>query len=150
MSKKLVFVCLGNICRSPLAEGIAREYVGEMKYDLIVDSAGISGAHRGELPHHLSQRVAKENGIDISGLRSSPVSVYMEADYFIAMDSSNVADLLRLGIERDKVLKIGDYGLEGRDVPDPYYGGIDSFYQVRDMLEVAVKNICDSIASGAV
>lgn len=78
------------------------------------------------------------------------MSVYMEADYFIAMDSSNVADLLRLGIERDKVLKIGDYGLEGRDVPDPYYGGIDSFYQVRDMLEVAVKNICDSIASGAV
>lgn len=143
---KLVFVCLGNICRSPLAEGIAREYVREMGYDFEVDSAGISGSHRGEAPHRLSQHVAKEMGIDISGFKSSQVSPYMDGDYFIAMDMSNFNDLLRLGIPKQKVLKIGDYGLDGRDVPDPYYGGVDGFYQVRDMLKIAIKNLCDELA----
>ena len=143
--KKVVFVCLGNICRSPLAEGIARAYVAQRGYEIEVDSAGTSGYHDGEPPHHYSIDVARKHGMDIRGLRSSRVSAYMEADLFVAMDSANVADLLRLGIESSKVVKVGEYGLDGADIPDPYYKGIEGFDEVYEMLEVSVKRLLDSL-----
>lgn len=147
VKKKIVFICLGNICRSPLAEGIAREYARSKNYAFEFDSAGISNSHRGESPHLLSQEVSMQIGVDISHLISRPVSFYdqFEVDYFVAMDAQNIRDLLSIGINEEKILKIGDFGLQGADIPDPYYGGLDGFLEVRGMLEVSVKNLCDEL-----
>lgn len=144
--KKVLFVCLGNICRSPLAEGIARDYIASRGYEIIVDSAGTSGYHIDETPHHYSILVAKKFGIDISMLRGSKVSVYMNFDFFVAMDSKNVSDLIALGVDRDKIVKIGDYGLDGRDIPDPYYKGLDGFFEVFELLDISVKKFLDLIS----
>lgn len=143
--KKVLFVCLGNICRSPLAEGIARDYVASRDYGILVDSAGTSSYHIGESPHHYSILVAKKFGIDISMLKGLKVSAYMNFDFFVAMDSENVRDLIALGINKDKIVKIGDYGLDGRDIPDPYYKGLDGFFEVFELLNISVKNFLDSI-----
>lgn len=142
---KVVFICLGNICRSPLAEGIAREYIRQNNLKIQVDSAGISGFHSGERPHHNSIAVAKKFGIDISDLRSSKVSPYMEADFFVAMDQSNVEELKKIGIDKQKIVKMGDYGLDGKDIPDPYYKGIEGFLEVFELLHTSVKVFLDSI-----
>ncbi|WP_104697629.1 MULTISPECIES: low molecular weight protein-tyrosine-phosphatase [unclassified Helicobacter] len=142
---KVVFICLGNICRSPLAEGIAREYIRQKGWSIQVDSAGISGFHSGERPHHNSIAVAKKFGINISELRSSKASPYMEADLFVAMDQSNVEGLREIGIDSHKIVKIGDYGLDGKDIPDPYYKGLDGFLEVFELLDRSVKIFLDSI-----
>ena len=144
--KKIVFICLGNICRSPLAEGIARDLIKQMNLDIEVDSAGISGYHRGEPPHELSQQVAREMGLDISDLKSSKVSPYMQADLFVAMDNQNIRDLLALGIDKKKIIKLGDYGLCGKEIPDPYYKGIDGFYEIRDLLKVSITEFLKDIS----
>ncbi|WP_332908900.1 invasion protein CiaB [Helicobacter anatolicus] len=147
MEMKVVFVCLGNICRSPLAEGIAKKYAYEKKYNFAINSAGTSGYHNGEPPHKISIEVAKTKGIDISNQKSQKVSPYMEADFYIAMDEENVIQLKNLGIAAKNILKIGDFGLGGKDIPDPYYGGIEGFYEVYDLLEVGVKNCLDYLFS---
>lgn len=140
----ILFVCLGNICRSPLAEGIARCYADKLGLDMKIDSAGISGWHNGENPCEGSIRVARKNGIDISCLKSRKVSIYADDsfDLIVAMDKGNVGDLLELGFDKNKVVKLGEFGLKDADVPDPYYfkdgSGFENVYQ---MIDTGIRNL---------
>lgn len=140
-------VCLGNICRSPLAEGILQSKVYG---DVIVDSAGTSGYHEGELPDKRSIEVAHKYGLDITNQRSRKFrrKDFQEFDLIYAMDVSNYTDILSLASteeEKEKVIMIlnESYPEEDRNVPDPYYGGEMGFENVYRMLDEA----CNVIAS---
>lgn len=139
--KSILFVCLGNICRSPLGEGIAREIIRKHKLDIRVDSAGISAYHSGDAPDTRSIKVARENGIDIEDLRSRQVNVYsdMDFDLILAMDSSNYQALLDLGFKNVRLL--GDFGLNGRDIRDPYLGGDEGFRKVYEEVKICVEEL---------
>lgn len=144
--KSLLFVCLGNICRSPLAEGIAREYAKKHNIDLVVDSAGTSRNHEGEKPCDRSITVARKNGIDITHQRARQInsSDFSKFDMVIALDSSNYANLSKMGCKN--LYKLGDFGANGADVPDPYYySGYDGFDEVFSMIEGCVKNLIETI-----
>ena len=141
--QSVLFVCLGNICRSPLAEGIAKSMNDRFEWHLKIDSCGTSAFHRGEPPHRQSIRIAKENGIDISMQKSRPISVYgdMEFDLIVAMDSNNKRDILALGFPKEKVVKLGDFD-NGVDVPDPYYcNSDDGFREVYNLIESLLEKM---------
>lgn len=144
MIKSVLFVCLGNICRSPLAEGIARHYDPRGKYD----SAGISGYHRGEKPCKGVVVIAKKNDISLEGITSRPIRYPKdnEFDLIVCMDSQNYQDLLELGFSKEKIKKLGDFGFRGEDVPDPYYyiGG-EGFAKVFTMIESGVKEMLQTL-----
>lgn len=145
--KKVLFVCLGNICRSPLAEGIAREYIKEKKLDIEVDSCGTGSWHIGEPPCTNSIKVAKLHGIDISALRARQVSKedFTAFDTIIALDGDNMATLLQMGCPRLKLYKLGEFGWNNEDVPDPYFfDGFEGFEHVYRMIDECVKNLFDS------
>ncbi|NQY94270.1 MAG: low molecular weight phosphotyrosine protein phosphatase [Campylobacteraceae bacterium] len=134
MLKKLLFVCLGNICRSPLAEGIARDYINKNNLDIIVDGAGTGDWHVGNAPYPNVQKVSLEFGIDISGLKARQVTHddFTEFDLLIGLDEKNVADLKNLGCIN--VVKLGNYVDGNPDIPDPYffegYEGYDTVYKL--------------------
>ncbi|WP_435577838.1 low molecular weight protein-tyrosine-phosphatase [Gilvibacter sp.] len=140
---RILMVCLGNICRSPLAEGIMRaKLFGRKEFE--VDSAGTGGWHAGEAPDPRSVAIAKENGLDISAQRGRQFSVtdYDRFDHIFVMDNSNYRDVIRLARndqDKQKVSMILDAIFPGDnvDVPDPYYGGSDGFANVYDMLDQA-------------
>lgn len=145
---RLLFVCLGNICRSPLAEGIARHLAAQYGYDIDVDSAGTSGWHEGEPPCPNSVKVARLHGIDIASLRARRVRHEDKRNFthIIALDRNNKADLEAMGFE--KVLLLGDFGgFDGESVPDPYYfQGFEGFEKVYAMIEKAVKDLLQKVA----
>lgn len=133
-------VCLGNICRSPLAEGIMRSKLNFTKFD--IDSAGTSGSHRGQAPDKRSIAVAKNKGIDISKQASRKLTTadLENYDYIFVMDNSNYRDTIALAQteeQKAKVHKILDWAFphEDLDVPDPYYGGDSGFDNVYRMLD---------------
>ena len=134
---KILMVCLGNICRSPVAEGVMKSKAEEHGLSITVDSAGTSGWHNGELPDNRSMANAKENGIDISDQRSRRVSLsdFEEFDLLYAMDESNYNNLLNMSPEKyhHKVKMILNeiHPGENMSVPDPYYGN-DGFQLVFD------------------
>jgi len=143
-------VCLGNICRSPLAEGILKSKVDTTK--VFVDSAGTGGWHVGDQPDQRSIAVANKNGIDITNQRGRKFSTYdfEQFDYIFVMDNSNYRDVLKLANseeERQKVQLILDEIFPGEnvDVPDPYYGGANGFEQVFKMLDEACELIAQRI-----
>ena len=131
-------VCLGNICRSPLAHGIMEAKCEQLDLNWEIDSAGTSGWHIGEVPDARSIEVAKTNGIDISNQKSRKFekSDFQNYDLILAMDVSNFNDILSLSnteAERDKVRLILNYLYpnENRQVPDPYYeGGFEGVYKM--------------------
>lgn len=134
---RILFVCLGNICRSPLAEGILRHVAGDGPVD--VDSAGTGGWHIGDPPDHRSIAVALKHGIDIAGQRGRKVDAgdFEAFDLIFAMDRSNLASLRGLApLETQHKLHLFlDYTLgTARDVPDPYYEGPEGFETVYNML----------------
>lgn len=142
--RSILFVCLGNICRSPLAEGIAREIIREQGLAIEVDSAGTSGWHIDEPPCQGSRHIAKAHGFSIDDLRGRRISVYADDrfDLIIALDSQNYRDILALGFDKAKVRKLGEYGLEGADVPDPYtYRDMEGFEAVYAMIERGVRHL---------
>jgi len=147
---KVLMVCLGNICRSPLAHGILESKVSKNGLNWMVDSAGTSGWHNGEKPDKRSIEVAQQNGIDISNQQSRQfVSTDFDAfDLILAMDVSNFNDIISLAKtdeQRSKVKMILNYSFpsENRQVPDPYYeGGFEGVYL---MLEEACENIISSV-----
>ncbi|CAN7302990.1 low molecular weight protein-tyrosine-phosphatase [Pararhizobium sp. LjRoot238] len=134
---RILFVCLGNICRSPLAEGIFRHL--SRGYPVEVDSAGTGGWHIGDLPDRRSIAVAGRHGIDITGQRGRKIdaSDFEAFDLIFAMDRNNLATLRALAppAARRKLHLFLDYtlGVE-RDVPDPYYEGPEGFEAVYSML----------------
>lgn len=144
---RILMVCLGNICRSPLAEGILRSKVYSSK--TFVDSAGTGAYHAGELPDRRSIAIAKENGIDITDQKARKFSVndFDNFDLIYVMDSSNqhyVLEMARNDEDRAKVKLILNeiFPGENLDVPDPYYGGTFGFKNVYKMLD----EVCEIIA----
>ncbi len=143
-------VCLGNICRSPLAEGILKSKVDTAK--IHVASAGTGGWHVGELPDPRSIEVARKNGLDITDQRGRKFSAYdfETYDYIFVMDTSNYRDVIALAqseSEKRKVQLILDELFPGEnvDVPDPYYGGDQGFDHVYKMLDEACEKIAKRI-----
>jgi len=145
---KVLMVCLGNICRSPLAQGILESKVST--FDVFVDSAGTSGYHEGSLPDTRSIAVAEKHGIDITNQRSRKFSAtdFDEFDIIYAMDTSNYSNILKLARNTEdkyKVKMILDElpTSDIKNVPDPYYGGAKGFDNVYAMLATA----CEVIAT---
>lgn len=143
----ILMVCLGNICRSPLAEGILKSKLDTEKFH--IDSAGTSGHHTGELPDSRSIAIARDNGLDITDQRSRKFtkSDFNDFDYIYVMDNNNYNDVTRLTNNENEKRKVKLILNEispkrGLDVPDPYYGGEDGFKKVFEMLDEA----CDVIA----
>ena len=146
MSKSIIFVCLGNICRSPIAEGVAKKYCLEKGYDFKISSAGTGSWHLGEAPCENSIKVAMQNSVDISKQRAVQFTQRdaNNHDYVIGLDSSNVQNIKKLG--QEKVYKLGDFGFDGKDVPDPYFfDGFEGFDKVFNMIDICVKNLLDDI-----
>lgn len=143
--QRIIFVCLGNICRSPLAEGIAKAYAASEGLSLDVESAGTSNHHVGEPPCENSIAIAKENGIDISHysaqqFRTQDISKF---DAIIALDRSNYAHLKQMGAG-EKLYLLGNFGSNGEDVPDPYFfKGFEGFDRVFKMIESCVHCFFD-------
>jgi protein-tyrosine phosphatase len=146
--KSILFVCLGNICRSPLAEGIASKLNEEHQLNLTINSAGTGSWHVGEAPCPNSIEIAKKHHIDISTLKGQQVSKedFESYDLIIGLDDSNMNDLKKLGCKN--LEKLGDYGFNGADVPDPFYfDGFEGFHKVFEMIETAVTHLLKSKTS---
>src|SRR5688572_28272834 len=149
---KILFVCLGNICRSPTAEAVVRALAGREfpGLDVEVDSAGTADYHVGEPPDRRTIAAARRRGYELAGLRARQVTVadFSGFDYVLAMDRANLAELgrragsgtARLGLFMD--FAPGD----DAEVPDPYYGGIDDFERVLDLCEAAARGLLAEIS----
>jgi protein-tyrosine phosphatase len=153
-SVKVLFVCLGNICRSPTAEGVFRHYVREAGLEdrITIDSAGTGDYHIGDPPDPRACAVAATRGYDLSALRGRQVSKkdFAEFDYILAMDSYNLRDLKRLA-PRDyehKVRLFTEFCSTGEcAVPDPYGGGPQGFERVLDLVEDSARGLLRHIKS---
>lgn len=152
---KVLFVCLGNICRSPTADGIFRELLvrEKLNHHISVDSAGTGNWHIGKPPDSRTISAARQRGYDLSLLRARQVSApdFATFDYVLAMDKFNLVDLQKmkpptyaghLGL----FLEFGSQG-DYRDVPDPYHGGQDDFELVLDLVEDAALGLLNHIRS---
>ncbi len=132
MFKSVLFVCLGNICRSPLAEGAFRAEVARRKLSIVTDSAGTAAYHIDEKPDPRAIATAKRNGVDISALRGRQVKPadFTRFDHIVAMDADNLANLKRI-MPADSTAELSlmlDWaGRAGESVQDPYYGDEDCF-----------------------
>lgn len=151
MPKKILMVCLGNICRSPLAEGILRS---KLSNDFIIDSAGTGGWHAGEQPDKRSILTAKNRGVDITyqKARKFQKSDFDNFDYIYVMDNQNFKDVSSLAENENHKAKVQlileeIFPGERVDVPDPYYGGQDGFERVYDMLDEACEIIAKKLAN---
>ncbi len=150
---KVLFVCMGNICRSPTAEGVFRRVAEEarMLESLNIDSAGTHDYHVGKPPDTRAQAAARGRGYDLSSLRARQVSRadFEEFDYVLAMDSDNLRNLERLCPRelRDKLHLFLDFSARyrGMEVPDPYYGGARGFELVLDMVEDASRGLLERV-----
>ena len=145
---KILMVCLGNICRSPLAEGILREKARAAGLDWEIDSAGTNGYHIGEAPHHLSQKVARQNGLDISRQRARKFTAndFQRFDKIYAMASDVVDDMRHIagrqfeGSKVDLLLNEVHPG-HNEDVPDPWYGPEPGYHEVYKLISDAADKI---------
>ena len=149
MIKSVLFVCLGNICRSPTAECIFREKVKISKLDIFCDSAGTASWHAGSFPYQPMQLAAKNRGFDMSQLRARQIKIadFNEFDLLVVMDQENRSNLQKLCPEQlDKVNLLTDYSLEDLEydyVPDPYY--TRNFNQTLDIIEASLNGLVESV-----
>ncbi|GAA4302741.1 low molecular weight protein-tyrosine-phosphatase [Aestuariibaculum suncheonense] len=147
---KILMVCLGNICRSPLAEGILKSKLPQNNFT--VDSAGTANYHSGSQPDQRSIAVARKYGLDISNLKARQfvVSDFDSFDYIYVMDESNYQNVLSLARNEDDKAKVEfilneTYPNQNHPVPDPYYGGNEGFENVYNMLDEACSIIAKKL-----
>lgn len=151
--QRILFVCMGNICRSPTAEGVVRARAERMgvaeRFEF--DSAGTHGYHIGNPPDKRARQAAEERGIDLSSLRARQVSAsdFTGFDHILAMDRDNL-DMLRQACPAEHRHKLGLFlGYSARfdedEVPDPYYGGPEGFQRVLDLIEDAAAGLLDQL-----
>lgn len=144
---RILFVCMGNICRSPIAEGVLRHQLRELALSVEIDSAGTHGYHEGAPPDPRAQAAAARRGIDISMLRARRVvpEDFLRFDLLLAMDEDNRAALLELAAEEHhhKVRLLLEFARDAAltNVPDPYYGGTIGFERVLDLVEEAMPGL---------
>ena len=152
---RLLFVCLGNICRSPMAEGVFRRVAEEQgvldRFE--IDSAGLGDWHAGQAPDTRAQQAAGNRGIDISGQSARQVTGadYDRFDLLLAMDSANYEKLTELAPKeaRHKVRQFLDFAPQTgtRDVPDPFFGGREGFDHALDLIEAAARGLLADLLS---
>jgi protein-tyrosine phosphatase len=148
LKTRILFVCMGNICRSPTAEGVMRHLLAErgLAGEIDVESAGTGGWHAGNPPDARATATARARGITLDGAaRQVTRSDFEDFDLLVAMDRDNLADLRAIappGTEHKLRMLIAD----GRDVPDPYYGGPRGFEQVLDLVQTACEQLLDDLA----
>ncbi len=148
-TKKILVVCMGNICRSPTADGVLRKKVADagLTEALVIDSAGTHGYHAGHAPDQRSQAEAQKNGYDLSDIESRRVTEedFYAFDLILAMDQDNLAHLRDMEPDdgRATLRLFLDYhpSRRGEEVPDPYYGGRAGFAHVLDLIEVAADGL---------
>lgn len=148
--KNVLFVCLGNICRSPAAEGVLRAMAAERGVDVNIESAGTGGWHAGDPPDARMMKAAAKRGVDISYQRARQVDLsdFYQFDYLLAMDLSNHTDLLEMAPPNrtcDIRLFLDFANCETRETPDPYYGGADGFERVLDLIELGAEGFLDHL-----
>lgn len=149
----VLFVCLGNICRSPTAHGIFQQKVNQagLNAHVHIDSCGTGAWHVGNAPDERSVEAARKKGYDLSQLRARKLSVddYARFDYILAMDARNLADVMKLAPKdyTGKMTLFLDYdkGEELTEVPDPYYGGSQGFERVIQLVEAASDGLLEDI-----
>ena len=147
---KILMVCLGNICRSPIAEGVLQHKSQQAGLKWLVESAGTNGYHNGEAPHHLSQKITASKGIDISNQRSRQFTKqdFEHYDLIYAMANDVMDDIKEIGgvrFDSKKTFLFLEelFPGESKDVPDPWYGNEEGYIEVYDLIE---KN-CDAIVN---
>ncbi|WP_166265912.1 low molecular weight protein-tyrosine-phosphatase [Marinobacter caseinilyticus] len=154
-STSVLFVCMGNICRSPTAEGVFRRAVEQtgLMGRIRIESCGTGGWHVGKAPDRRAVAAAKARGIDIAGLRAQQFADedLQRFDYVLVMDRANLADLVRVwqrrgGTQPELFLTYGS-AFDVEEVPDPYYGGEQGFDYVLDLIEDASKGLLNHIRS---
>lgn len=157
MKMKLLFICLGNICRSPAAEGIMRQMLEEraLSADILVDSAGIGSWHVGEQPDRRMQKHAARRGYDLSALRARQFRSddFRKFDYIVVMDEENYHDVMARGrvyADARKVLRMKDYFIRYKgqqSVPDPYYGGAEGFERALNLIEDGCEGLLKDLVN---
>jgi protein-tyrosine phosphatase len=153
----VLFVCTGNICRSPTAEAIFRKLAADavMQEEVLADSAGTHGYHIGEPPDPRAQGTAADRGYDLSGLRARRVerADFQRFDLIVAMDRGHLSALSGMappsGAHKLKLMMSYASAFKESDVPDPYYGGPQDFVRVLDMLEDAARGLLASLGKPA-
>jgi protein-tyrosine phosphatase len=156
---RVLFVCHGNICRSPAAEGAFKHLIRErgLQSRFLVDSAGTSSFHVGERPHPDTRRAAREMGIELDSLaRQFRVEDFDRFDWIFAMDHNNLSDLLSMArndADRKKVMLFRTFDPQREsdpvpDVPDPYYGGYSGFREVQQIVMRTAEKLLDFLLSG--
>lgn len=150
-------VCLGNICRSPMADGLLRRKVKEQNLNVLVDSAGTANYHIGSTPDYRMIETAKSRGTDIHNLSARQFSQkdFQDFDLIYVMDESNLSNVIKLttnSTEQQKVKLILEelYPNENRRVPDPYYGSMQDFMDIYDLLDEVTDVIIEKIKNGKI
>jgi protein-tyrosine phosphatase len=154
---RLLFVCLGNICRSPMAEGVFRRVAADEDVLSLfdIDSAGLGDWHVGQAPDSRAQAAARNRGIDISAQSARQIvpADFARFDLLLAMDGSNYQELVELAPSqaRHKVRRFLDFAphLDTQDVPDPFYGGSAGFDHALDLIEQAARGLLAELLGNA-
>ena len=146
--KRVLFVCTGNICRSPTAEGVLRHLASARGLALHVESAGTGDWHVGQPPDERALHHARRRGYDLSAQRARQVRAadFETFDLIVAMDRGHLRALLRHCPPEHRA-KVRLF-LEGEDVPDPYFGGAEGFEQVLDLVEAACRSLLEELSAG--
>jgi protein-tyrosine phosphatase len=154
--KSILFVCLGNICRSPLAEGVFRAVLAErgMADDFLIDSAGMGDWHAGQAPDPRAIAVARTHGVDISGQRARMITEedFARFDLILGMDRKNITELHEIAPDafRDRIHLFLDFAGSGaREVPDPYFGDAAGFAETYRLIRAASEALAEKLGATA-